>query len=357
MFYFSDLSVAFLIALIATFLLTFPIKKLASKLGVMDLPNSRKIHRKAMPRMGGLAIFLGSFLGIIYLQPYGTYFTEIFIGAIIIVITGILDDKYQLRPVVKLIGQLIAAFSVISSGLIIERITIPIFGMIDLGPISVLVTILWIVGITNAINLIDGPDGLAAGVTTIAFISMLIMAIIDMRILAAYFCVVLIGANLGFLYHNFHPAKIYMGDTGSNFLGYMIAIVSILGLFKNLTLFGFIIPVILLAVPILDTLFAIARRIRNGQSIMLPDNQHIHYQLIEKGFSHRQTVGIIYGFSALFGVIAILLSNATITVAVIVIFLVLVLFHFLAELGGFVMNGKRPALDLVGRMFRKHGKG
>ncbi|MBT2216501.1 undecaprenyl/decaprenyl-phosphate alpha-N-acetylglucosaminyl 1-phosphate transferase [Virgibacillus dakarensis] len=216
-----------------------------------------------------------------------------------------------------------------------------------------LVTVLWVVGVTNAINLIDGLDGLATGVTTIALTSMFIMAIIDVQVIAAYLCIVLIGANLGFLYHNFYPAKIYMGDTGSNFLGYMIAVVSMLGLFKNIALFGFIIPIIILAVPIFDTLFAIVRRAFNGENIMMPDNKHIHYQLLKKGFSHRQAVLIIYGFSALFGAIAILLSNATITTALVVIVLVLVLFHILAELGGLVMNGKRPVIDLVGKVFRR----
>src|SRR5699024_4942308 len=159
-------------------------------------------------------------------------------GAIVIVVTGALDDRFSLQPVIKLTGQLIAAALLISSGLIIERITIPFLGIVDLGFFSVLLTVLWIVGITNAINLIDGLDGLATGVSTIALSSMFVMAIIDFRLMAAYLCIVMIGANLGFLYHNFHPAKIYMGDTGSNFLGYMIAVISILGLFKNIALFG-----------------------------------------------------------------------------------------------------------------------
>lgn len=357
MFNYADLTIAFLIALIATFLLTYPIKKLSLKMGVVDLPNARKIHKHVTPRLGGLAIFLGAFLGALYLHPHHPHLPEILLGAIVIIVTGMLDDRYQIRPVVKLTGQLLATSFLISSGLIIEQITIPVFGLIDLGFFSVLVTVLWVVGITNAINLIDGLDGLATGVTTIALTSMLIMAVIDFRVMAAYFCVVLIGANLGFLYHNFHPAKIYMGDTGSNFLGYMIAVVSMLGLFKNIAIFGFIIPIIILAVPIFDTLFAIVRRAYNGENIMMPDNKHIHYQLLAKGFGHRQTVLIIYGFSALFGAIAILLSNASSTTALIIIVLVLVLFHILAELGGFVMNGKRPMLDVIGKVFRRKGKG
>src|SRR5699024_11128961 len=157
-------------------------------------------------------------------------------------------------------GVQTCALPIFSSGLIIERITLHFLGVVDLGFFSVLITVLWVVGITNAINLIDGLDGLATGVTTIAFSSMFVMALIDEQLMAAYLCIVLIGSNLGFLYHNFHPAKIYMGDTGYNFLGYMIAVVSMLGLFKNIALFSFIIPVIVIAVRIFCTFFAIVLR-------------------------------------------------------------------------------------------------
>ncbi|MBP1948797.1 glycosyltransferase family 4 protein [Virgibacillus litoralis] len=351
-----DLTIAFFIALIATFLLTYPVKKLAIKIGVVDLPNHRKIHTKVTPRLGGLAIFLGVFLGALYLQPQHEHLPEIILGAVVILITGALDDRYNIRPVVKLGGQLIAASFLLSSGLIIDKITLPILGMIDLGFVSVLVTVLWVVGITNAINLIDGLDGLATGVTTIALTSMFIMALIDVQIMAAYLCIVLIGANLGFLYHNFYPAKIYMGDTGSNFLGYAIAVVSMLGLFKNIALFSFIIPIIVLAVPIFDTLFAIVRRAYNKENIMMPDNKHIHYQLLASGFSHRKTVLIIYAFSTLFGAMAILFSNATLTTSLIITFIVLALLHIIAELSGLVMGGKKPIVDTMKKVLKKRNR-
>jgi len=347
---YTQLVIAFFISGIATFLLTFPVKKLAIRLGILDIPNHRKIHVKSTARFGGFAIFLGVILGIIYLHPSHEHMPEIISGAIVIVLTGALDDKYNIRPVVKLIGQLIAASFLISSGLIIERMTLPFIGVIDLGFFSVLITVLWIVGITNAINLIDGLDGLATGVSTIALISMFVMSVIDMQMIAASLCVVVIGANLGFLYHNFHPASIYMGDTGSNFLGYMIAVVSIVGLFKNVALFSFIIPVIVLAVPIFDTLFAIMRRLHNKENIMMPDNKHIHYQLIRAGFSHRTTVLIIYGFSALFGTLAVLFSYASLTTSLLITLLVLVLIHILAELAGLVLDGKRPLIDLLRKL-------
>src|SRR5699024_1488531 len=149
--------------------------------------------------------------------------------------------------------------------------------------------------------------GLASGVSTIALLSMFVMALIDLQLFAAYLCIVLIGANLGFLYHNFYPAKIYMGDTGSNFLGYMMAVISMLGLFKNIALLSFVIPVIILAVPIVDTVFAIVRRLMHQQHIMQPDNKHIHYQLLKAGLSHKQSVLVMYAFSGLFGIFAIFL--------------------------------------------------
>lgn len=354
MFNFANLAIAFFISLIASFVLTYPVKKLAAKAGVVDLPNQRKIHKKVTPRLGGLAIFFGAMLGGVYLHPHNVHLQAILLGAIVIVLTGALDDRFSLPPVIKLTGQLIAAALIVSSGLIIDRITLPFFGIVDLGFISVLITVLWIVGITNAINLIDGLDGLATGVSTIALASMFVMAIIDFRLMAAYLCIVTIGANLGFLYHNFHPAKIYMGDTGSNFLGYMIAVISILGLFKNIALFGFIIPVIVLAVPIFDTLFAIVRRAYNKESIMMPDNKHIHYQLLAFGYGHRQAVLIIYGFSVIFGVMAVLFSYASITISLLITFLVLIVIHLLAEIGGLVLGGKKPVLEMIKRPFHKN---
>ncbi|MEC5424522.1 MraY family glycosyltransferase [Virgibacillus sp. C22-A2] len=347
---YMDLFIAFIIALGSTFLLTYPVKKFAIKVGAVDLPNHRKIHTKITPRLGGLAIFLGAFSGGLYLWPSHPHLPEIVLGALVILLTGALDDRYSIRPVIKLSGQFIAATFLVSSGLIIEKLTLPFIGTIELGFVSVLITVLWVVGITNAINLIDGLDGLAAGVTTIALTSIFIMAIIDAQVMVAYLCIILIGSNLGFLYHNFYPARIYMGDTGSNFLGYMIAVVSMLGLFKNIALFSFIIPIIVLAVPIFDTLFAIIRRAYNKESIMMADNKHIHYQLLALGYSHRKTVLIIYAFSSLFGTMAILFSNASITTALIITLFVLILLHIFAEIIGLVMGGKRPVLDMLGRL-------
>lgn len=352
MFNYVDLMIASFIALISTFFLTFLVKKLAVKFNIVDFPNQRKIHKIVTPRAGGLAIFLGVVLGMVYLHPEHIHLFEIILGAVVIIIVGLLDDRFDIRPIIKLSGQIIAASFLISSGLIIERVTLPFIGLIDLGPLSVLITILWVVGITNAINLIDGLDGLATGVSTIALTTMLVMAIIDTQVIAAYLAVVIIGANLGFLYHNFYPAKIYMGDTGSNFLGYMIAVISMLGLFKNVAILGFVIPIIILAVPIFDTLFAIIRRAKTNHGIMQPDNKHIHYQLIRAGFSHRQSVIIIYLFSALFGVLAIIFARASLLVSLLVSVIAFILVHILAEFAGLVMGGKRPVVDSIMRFLR-----
>lgn len=356
MYHAVDLTIAFLIAVSSTFLLVFPVKKLAVRLKIVDFPNDRKIHKQVTPRLGGLAIFIGVVLGALYLRPSHEHLPEITLGAFVIIATGMIDDRFGVRPAIKLTGQLIAASFLLSSGLIIEKITLPFLGMIDLGFFSVLITVLWVVGVTNAINLIDGLDGLATGVTTIALICIFVMAIIDARYIVQALAIVMIGANLGFLPHNFYPAKIYMGDTGSNFLGYMVAVVSMLGLFKNITLFSFIISIIILAIPIFDTLFAIVRRAYNRQSIMKPDRKHVHYQLIDLGYSHRQTVLIIYVFSALFGVMGILFSEVSRTLSIVIAAFIILLLHLFAEISGIVFGGRRPLSNLITKPFRKKPK-
>lgn len=350
-----ELIVAFLISFSSTLLLVYPIKKLAKIVGIMDTPNYRKIHTVATPRLGGLAIFLGVVLGLLFLWPTHEYFFEISVGAILIVITGIIDDKFTISPVYKLTGQIMAAGILINSGLIIEKITLPFLGVIELNYFSVVITLLWIVGITNAINLIDGLDGLASGVATIALISILVMAIMDQKQLVIFLCIVLIASNLGFLFHNFHPAKIYMGDTGSMFLGYLISVISILGLFKNVTLFSFIIPVIVLAIPIFDTLFAMVRRKISGEKLMMPDKKHLHHQLLAAGFSHRSTVLIIYAFSSAFGALAVIFSNGSLNITLYISLILLLMIHILAEIAGLVGSGKRPIIKTIKKLIYSKG--
>src|SRR5699024_87758 len=210
----------------------------------------------------------------------------------------------------------------------------------DLGWWGVPITILWVVGITNAINLIDGLDGLATGVSTIGLLSMFVMSLIDLQLFAAYLSIVLIGANLGFLYHNFYRAKMYMGDSGFNVLGYMIAVISVFGLCKNVAIFAFVIPVIILVLPIFETVFSICRRLINKQHVMEADNKHIHYQLLHSGLSHPQTVIVLYAFAFLFGVLAIVFANAPLGVTVGVGLVIISLVHILAEVSGHVVGSK-----------------
>lgn len=351
----QQLIIAGLLSLIVTFVLVYPVKAIAVRYGFLDMPNERKVHTTPIPRIGGVAIAIGVTVGLIYLRPIEPAMSSIILGGITILVIGLLDDKYQLRPIVKLFGQFLATTFVISGGLIIERVTLPVFGLVELGNFSVILTMLWIVGVTNAINLLDGLDGLASGVVTISLVSILTMAVTDSNLVVVMIAVVLIGSNIGFLFHNFHPAKIYMGDTGSLFLGYSIAIISMLGLFKNVALFSFILPIIVLAVPIFDTLFAIVRRAASGEGIMKPDKKHIHYRLLEAGFSHRKTVLIIYGFSAVFGLIAILFTRASLAIAMVLAVLLLIILQFFAEFVGAV-HVDRAHLSKIARETMKKNK-
>lgn len=345
------------ITLITSFILTPFIKKIAEKYNIVDVPDHRKVHSGKKPYLGGIAIFLSFIIGYLIIMPDHDHKLAILIGAVIILLTGLFDDLFDLKPIYKLIGQTVAAVIIIQSGLLIDKVTIPFAGTVHLDNFSIIITLLWIIGVTNAINLIDGLDGLATGVSTIALFSIMLTAILDYRLAVALLCVLLIGSNLGFLYYNFYPAKIFLGDAGALFLGYMIAVISMLGLFKNIAIFSFIIPLIILAVPIFDTVFAIFRRLKKGQSIMSADRKHIHYQLIDKGFSHRGAVLLIYGLSLLLGLLAVSLNYSSALKSSIVLFiLVLLIIHIIAEMVGLVMNGKQPVLNLCKKLFIKNSK-
>lgn len=349
-----DYIVAFILSFTVAVFITPVVKKIAIKIGATDKPNTRKIHKDIMPRLGGLGIFIGVIAGFLYLQPHSIYMKEIVIGAFIIILVGILDDKYTLPAKYKFIGQLVAAIVVASSGLLIEKFTIPFYGAVYLDFLSYPVTVIWIVAITNAINLIDGLDGLAAGVSSIAMTSILIMAFADSQFLVVALCFILIGSTLGFLVHNFYPAKIFMGDTGALFLGYSISIISMLGLFKNITIFSFIIPIVVLAVPIFDTVFAIIRRLLNKKSIAAPDKLHLHYCLVNLGFSHRSAVLIIYFFSACFGFSAIIFSNATLWISLLLMIILLLALQFIAEIVGLIGFNRRPLINMIRKISQKN---
>ncbi|MDW0116901.1 MraY family glycosyltransferase [Sporosarcina thermotolerans] len=339
-------------AFVASIILTPLVIKFAFRIGAVDHPNYRKVHASVMPRIGGVAIFGAFAVGYLLLRPEDEHAIGILVGALIIIITGFLDDMLDITAKAKLLGQLAASIVVVAwGGLQIEFINLPFFGPFDFGYLSIPITIIWIVGITNAINLIDGLDGLAAGVSTIALISITVMAVImgDMFVVAT--AAILAASSLGFLFYNFQPAKIFMGDTGALFLGYMIAVLALLG-FKNVAVVSLVIPIIMLGVPISDTFFAIVRRLRMKQPISAPDKSHLHHCLLRAGFSHRQTVLIIYGLAILFGVAAVLFSQATVWGAIVLIAVMLLAIELFVEVIGLAGTNYRPILNLV-RMIGK----
>ncbi|WP_010094816.1 glycosyltransferase family 4 protein [Ornithinibacillus scapharcae] len=335
------------ICFVAALIITPYVIKLAFKIGAVDEPNERKVHTKAMPRLGGLAIFLSFMLGVLVFLPDTMEAWPIIVGACVIVITGILDDLYQLSPKVKMLGQLIAALITVLAGIQIEFITLPSGQIIEFGYFAVPLTIFWIVGITNAINLIDGLDGLAAGVSSIVLLTISGLALSMGNPLIALLGFILLGSTLGFLVFNFHPAKIFMGDTGSLFLGYMISVLAVTGLFKNVAMFSLIIPIIVLGVPIIDTTFAIIRRIVQKKPLSAPDKWHLHHCLIRLGFSHRKAVILIYGMSALFSISAIIFTEATLWGSTILLISLLILIELIVEITGLIGENYRPLLKLL----------
>ncbi|MDQ0215308.1 UDP-GlcNAc:undecaprenyl-phosphate GlcNAc-1-phosphate transferase [Oikeobacillus pervagus] len=338
-----------ILCFICSVLITPLVKKLAFKIGATDKPNYRKVHQKIMPRLGGLAIFISFLLGVVILRPEDPTLNAwaIIAGSFVIILTGVLDDMIELSAKIKLAGQLIAALLVaVWGGVQLEFINLPFGGELQFGFMSIPLTLLWIVGITNAINLIDGLDGLAAGVSSIALITIAGMAVVMGDTYVAIMASILLVSTIGFLFYNFHPAKIFMGDTGALFLGYMIAVFSLLG-FKNITVISLIIPVIILGVPISDTFFAIIRRIVNKQPLSAPDKSHLHHCLLRLGFSHKQTVLIIYAIAALFGLAAIIFSQSTMWGAILVIAVLLLAIEIFVESIGLVGKDYQPILKLV----------
>ena len=285
----------------------FPLVKwISHHVNALDYPNERKVHKKPMPLMGGLMMFFGFLFGYMLFAPQSTQMLSILIGSFILIITGILDDIKPLKAKEAIIGQIAAAMVVTFYGKILLN-DISFFGFyFDFGWFSYPLTILFMVAVMNIINFIDGLDGLAAGISSIFFTTIGIIAFImhNLGSLEITLTFIMLGACLGFLIFNFNPAKIFMGETGSMFLGFMIAVVCLVG-FKAVTLTSLVVPLLILAIPILDTLFAILRRIIHKKPIYVADKKHLHHQLLNKKFSQRTTVLIIYGVSILFSLASI----------------------------------------------------
>ncbi|MGG0623781.1 glycosyltransferase family 4 protein [Bacillus altitudinis] len=336
---------AFFVSLATVLIVTPIVKKFAIKIGAVDQPNKRKVHDRVMPRMGGLAIFIGvaagALAGGLFLH---NKITAISVGAVLIVILGIFDDKYNLSAKFKFLVQVLVACLIVSTGLKMDFFSVPFLtDRLELGWMAYPLTVLWIVGITNAINLIDGLDGLAAGISVIGLTTIAVMAFSADKILILSLSLVVIGSTIGFLFYNFHPAKIFMGDTGSLFLGYMICV----------TLFSVVVPVIILGVPIFDTTFAIIRRILNKQPISAPDKSHIHHRLMAFGLSHRMAVIVIYMIGLVFSLSAILLTSATIWLSLIIIFLLVMFMQVIAEVTGLVNEEFKPFTKFYKRMVKR----
>lgn len=327
----GNIAIAFLIAFIVSMMITPYTIKLAPKIGAVDVPkDKRRMHTRQIPKFGGAAVIIGFIVSMLYLiiimQIEGSLdlFTEenyfykligVFFGTVIISIVGMIDDIKDIRPIIKLCGQLVAAIVIVCFGIKIEHVTIPFLYKVGLSEVfSNIITVIWIVGITNAINLIDGLDGLSSGITLIACISLLIIFSLNASPLIAIILVTaLIGALVGFLPFNFAPAKTFIGDMGSNFLGFMISIISILGIAKTYTIAVIVLPVIVLGLPIFDVIFAIFRRLKKGKSIKAvfkADKGHLHHKLVARGFSQKQAVLILYGISAAFGMFAVILFDS-----------------------------------------------
>ncbi len=300
-----------LLIILTTFIFTalfMPIvKKIAIFIGAMDIPNERKIHKVPIPRLGGIGIYGGFLLGYMLFGQHSVQMNAILIGSFIILVTGIFDDIKPVPAKYKLIGQIVgAAIIPLYGGILLKDISA--FGMyLDFGIFAYPITILFIVAIINCINLIDGLDGLSSGISSIYFLTVGIIGLLlnNSNGLDVSLTFIMLGSTLGYLVHNFPPAKIFMGDSGSMFLGYIIAVIALLG-FKNITLTSVIIPILLLAIPIMDTLFAILRRAINHKPLGMPDKNHLHHQLLKLNLSKRKTVLLIYLIDILFAIASII---------------------------------------------------
>ena len=326
----GDIAIAFLLAFITAFVITPYTIRLAKKVGAVDIPNDRRVNKKPMPRLGGLAVIAGFLVSVIYLVISASIEGKINLsedglnikllgilgGMLVLGIVCYIDDVKDIKPLVKLAGQVTAAIIVASSGVLIDNFTIPFkensFVLNEV--FSFILTVGWIIGITNAINLIDGLDGLSSGITLISCISLVVVfALNESPLIAIILITALAGAIVGFLPYNFNPAKTFIGDVGSNFMGFALAIISILGVAKTYTAIVLIAPIMILALPIFDTIWAIIRRIIKSKSIkgvFKADRGHLHHRLMAKGYTQKQSVLILYGATATFGMTAIILLDS-----------------------------------------------
>lgn len=326
----NNIFLIILVTFFASLILVPIVKKVANHVNAMDLPNERKVHKKPMPRLGGLAIFLSFLLGYMLFGQITTLMISILIGGFILIILGICDDIKPISAKYKFLVQLIAASVVVFYGNIYLP-SISAFGIsLNFGFLGYPLAVFFIVSIINAINLIDGLDGLAAGTSAIFYLTVAIISYFLNRLsgLDVTLCLIMLGATLGFLVYNFNPASIFMGDTGSMFLGFMISVIALLG-YKATTVTSLIVPIIILFLPILDTIFAIVRRIIKGEGIGTPDKSHIHHQLLKLNKSTKKTVLIMYAFNLICACISIFYTLGNNRVAILLYIIVLIITLYL----------------------------
>ena len=339
--------IMFLVAVVAfaiTYALVRPSARIAKRLGAVDQPSERRVHKRATTRMGGISIFFGItipllivyLLGLAHIMP-GEFMLPpninvpcLFIGMLVMFVVGCIDDVYQIRARYKLLGQIVAAVIVAASGVLLTDIKMfANEGFFDLGILAWPLTVFWLVAFANIINLIDGLDGLAAGVSGITFAAFFVLSLMTDSIATALIAIVGVAACLAFLHFNFHPAKLFMGDCGSLTLGFLLGIVSLLGVMKAATFTSLAVPVIIAGIPVLDTFSAIIRRKREHISISAPDKGHIHHSLMKAGFDQRRVVLTIYGICAVFAVSGIVVAGSDDLVRFIVIIIDLAVAAFL----------------------------
>ena len=338
---YANMIFAFVIAFIFTFATTPLVRRFAYKIGAVDVPrDKRRVHKRPTPRIGGLAIIFGFLVAIIsFNDSWSRELLSILIGVGILGVLGIIDDCKELDAKLKFVVQIIAALVVVIFGDIrISVMSNP--NVFSENPyiifpqwLSITVTVLWIVFMTNAVNFIDGLDGLAAGVSAIMSMSLVFIAITYHEYEIALLGIALMGACFGFLPFNFNPAKIFMGDTGSMFLGYMLSVLSVQGMFKSYAVISFAVPIIMLGLPLFDALFAMLRRLLTGKNPMSADRCHLHHRLYDMGFSQKQTVFILYAISGVLGITSILLAEQRFLRAMLLLISVLIFLLIATMLG------------------------
>ena len=326
-------ALAVLCAGLIAFTMTPPVRVLAFRIGAVDIPlDQRRMHKKPIPRIGGLAIFFGFTAStMIFCNPTKELLT-IWIGGFVLVALGILDDVFRLPAMLKFVVQIGAAVIAVVNGVVRDHISIG-GNYVMFGVWRIPITILWIVGLTNAINLIDGLDGLACGVSAISSASLFCVVLLNGDLHSAMITAILTASCIGFMPFNKNPAKIFMGDTGALFLGFTLAVMSVQGVFKLHTVISFLVPLSIFALPLLDTTVAIIRRVAHGKSPFSPDRGHLHHKLVDMGFTQKNAVRILYAICALLGLVAVVFTDtifdsSRLVKAVLVLILALIVFLF-----------------------------